>query len=172
MNQIRNASGSKLRRKLAQILSVGLLALPLATVAAGGKPAGAGGSGGGGGGGGGGSVVVTPPATRNPSIAALNVTSGYGKYGGRGSSVQASYAINRGTANLPFSVHVRITDVTYGWQVFDLVTPISSQTVGNDYLSYNRTYRVSLDLLDSNGTVIDSRSTTIATPVTAKPRTT
>ncbi|MFO1461913.1 MAG: hypothetical protein U1G08_21235 [Verrucomicrobiota bacterium] len=171
MNKTPRLSGITSRRILTRILGIGLLALPLATFGAGGKPATAGGSGGGGGGGGG-STPVTPPATQNPSIAALNVTSGYGKYGGRGSSVQASYAINRGTANLPFTVHVRITDVTYGWLVFDLVTPISSQTVGNDYLSYNRTYRVSLDLLDSTGAVIDSRSTTIATPATAKPRTT
>ena len=64
--------------------------------------------------------------------------------------------------------HVRTVDTTSNYVLWDTYDTKSSDSFRNAYLPLNHTYAITLDLLDPNGVVLDTRSATASTPATAK----
>ncbi len=127
-----------------------------------------GGSGGGSGGGGGGTVT----ATKAPAITTFKVTSGYGPYGGRDGDLQANYSVDMGTSGLSPSVRVTIVDVGTGATWWNSTTSIPRGSAGYRYLPLNKTFTVTVELLDPNGLILDRKSTNASTPAAPKVGTT
>jgi hypothetical protein len=151
-----------------KVIALLMAALAVVTVASIHQPMAAfasGGSGGGSGGGGGGSV---PPTAVAPAITAFKVASGYGPYGGVDGDLQATYGVNMGTSGLAPVVRVQIKDLATGALWWNSTTTGVQGTAGYRYLPLNKTFLVSVELLGTNGQVLDSRSQTASTPATRR----
>lgn len=121
--------------------------MPASTFASGNSGGGSGGSGGGGG-----SVQTSP-------LSSFKVTVGY--YRGYG-AIWTSYSVKTGSS-LPI-VRRTLTDLSTGEVVFENIYNFVSFVVDDDFLPNNRTYLVTIDVMDYSGAVLDSRSAIVTTP--------
>ena len=150
---------------VAAVAAIAVVSINQPTTATASGGSGGGGSGGGSGGGGGGGGV---PGVVNPAITAFKVTSGYGPYGGRDGDLQATYTVNMGTSGLAPLVRVQIKDLATGMLWWNTTTSTLQGTAGYRYLPLNKSFLVSVELLDASGNVLDSRSQTASTPAAPK----
>jgi hypothetical protein len=120
-------------------------------------------------GGGGGTASPTPIPTGG-SFTSFKVIAGYRPGGAFAAAIWTSFSVQMINNATPY-VRLTITDSSTGQVVWNSTYQMMSGTIDDDYLPFNSSYVVKVELFDATGRLLDTKSVNATTPPPKDPAT-